>query len=97
MHIIGMVCRTSGVFLTQNHAILSDRMTNMQLPYNWTNMSFETLLENVTGKKLNLWINVWQDSYRHRVIGRLDRHHRRSRACDLHPRSRAWIQAPPQW
>ena len=62
--LIGMVCRTSGVFLTQNHAILSDRMTNMPLPYSWTNMPFETLLENVTGKKLNLWINVWQDSYR---------------------------------
>ena len=49
------------MFLTQNHAILSDRMTNMPLPYN---MPFETLLEHVTGKKLNLWINVWTPSYR---------------------------------
>ena len=67
----------------------------MPLPYN---MPFETLLQSVTGKSLNLWLNLWTGILhrRSRAIGRLDRHHRRSRA-DLHRRSRAWIQAPPQW
>ena len=45
-HIIGMVCKRSGVYLIRNHAILSDRTTGMPLPYN---MPFETLLECVAG------------------------------------------------
>ena len=60
-HIIGMVCRRTGVYLRQWHARLSDRITGMPLPYN---MPFETLLESVTGKSLNLWLNLWTDSYR---------------------------------
>ena len=31
-HIIGMVCKRSGVYLIRNHAILSDRITGMPLP-----------------------------------------------------------------
>ena len=60
-HIIGMVCKRSGVYLIRNHAILSDRTTGMPLPYN---MPFEALLESVTGKSLNLCLNLWTVSYR---------------------------------
>ena len=97
-HIIGMVCKRSGVYLIRNHATLSDRITRMPRPYN---MPFDTLLESVTGKSsLNLCLNLWTVSYRFalryhafylwchrrsRAIGRLDRHHRSSRA-DLHRR-----------
>ena len=60
-HIIGMVCKRSGVYLIRNHAILSDRITRMPRPYN---MPFDTLLESVTGKSLNLCLNLWTVSYR---------------------------------
>ena len=59
--LIDMVCSTSGVYLLQQHAILQDKKTTMPLPYD---MPFQTLLEHVPGKELNLWINVWTPSYR---------------------------------
>ena len=49
----------------------------MPLPYN---MPFETLLECVAGRTLNLWLHQVTDSYRHAMRYQA-RHHRRSRAA----------------
>ena len=80
-HIIGMVCKRSGVYLISC-------LTGSQGCRCPDNMPFETtLLQSVTGKSLNLWLNLWTGILhrRSRAIGRLDRHHRSSRA-DLHRR-----------
>ena len=84
-HIIGMVCKRSGVYLISC-------LTGSQGCRCPDNMPFKTttLLQSATGKSLNLWLNLWTGILhrRSRAIGRLDRHHRRSRA-DLHaPASR---------
>ena len=60
-HIIGMVNKRSGLYLTQQEACLSNRISGMPLPFN---MPFKALLECVEGRPLNLWLNPWTDSYR---------------------------------